>query len=88
MFGGYTPIGWAPSGGGQKSDGTSFCFSIRDNNEVLKMVHKTGHDETVHSEDKMIAFSSTFKVFYNCDVKNKNSVENRAHNLCYNIPVG
>ena len=44
IFGGYTPIA-LKRGGVRKQDGTSFLFSIRDNNELVKCPHRESTDE-------------------------------------------
>ena len=40
VFGGYTDIEWTSSNSGKQQDGNSFLFSLRPDDELVKLEHK------------------------------------------------
>ena len=56
VFGGYTPIPWTSNGGGKKAKKTSFLFSVRDNDSVVKLEHQDGH-EVYHRKQWLLEFA-------------------------------
>jgi len=69
IFGGYTPIA-LKRGGVRKQDGTSFLFSIRDNNEVVKCAYREGTDEIHQTKTMLIAFTNTLWIHKDCNQNN------------------
>ena len=67
IFGGYTPIHWQREGGYQKKDGTSFLFSIRDDNTITKLEHVEGKDETYVDSSDILSFANELDIYDNCN---------------------
>lgn len=48
LFGGYTPISWNNKGGSRKHDGSSFLFSVRDDDSIVKLDNNGDGSYEVH----------------------------------------
>lgn len=63
VFGGYTPIAWSRSGDQKKNDGSSFLFSVRNDNTIVKCEHIDRKYECFHSSDTLVSFGEGLWIF-------------------------
>lgn len=71
VFGGYTPIPWNINGGGKRSKGGSFLFSVRDDDSVVVLPHEFCF-EVYHRDVWLLEFANSIKLKECCNISENN----------------